>query len=56
MDNLINEHIYKVGFGLFILLSFIVYGISKDIRLQKQLDKERKVKLAENARKTETQS
>lgn len=42
MDTLITEHIYKVGVGLFILLSFIVYGITKDIRLQQQLEKQRK--------------
>ncbi|WP_179079088.1 hypothetical protein [Shewanella sp. UCD-KL12] len=42
MDNIITEHIFKVGIGLFILLSFIVYGITKDIRLQKQLAEQRK--------------
>ncbi len=43
MDNIISEHIFKVGIGLFILLSFIVYGITKDMRLQKQLAAQRKV-------------
>ncbi len=44
MDDLINQHIFKVGIGLAILLSFIVYGITKDLRLQKQLEVERKQK------------
>lgn len=44
MDNLINQHIFKVGIGLAILLSFIVYGITKDLRLQKQLKIDRKNK------------
>ena len=52
MDNLINQHIFKVGIGLAILLSFIVYGITKDLRLQKQLEIDRKNKTeAEKSRK-----
>ena len=52
MDNLINQHIFKVGIGLAILLSFIVYGITKDLRLQKQLKIDRKNKTeAEESRK-----